>query len=376
MTRTIWTRRRLAMRLVRLIGAALALSTCVDWTMQAQQAAPARTRIDVSKLGPQVGQLVPDFRLPDQAGKVWTRASIMGPKGALLLFYRSADWCPYCKTQLVDLQSRLEQLRAQGLGVAAISYDPVPVLAEFAGRQHITFPLLSDQGSATIKAFGILNPLPAMAFGPEKDDPAVVAELQKYVSGGKPNPSWQGIAFPGTFILEPSGRVRQRFFEDYYVERATVSNIMLRLGQGQAPVSATRVTGAHLDVVSYATDTDIAAGNRFAVAVQVTPHPGVHVYAPGAANYQTVAVHIAPQADLRVLPAVYPASEPYVFKPLNERVPVYQKPFTLVQELVLEGTAAAQASRRGQTSLTVQGTFAYQACDDTTCFNPVSVPLT
>jgi peroxiredoxin len=169
--------------------------------------------------GPQVGQVVPDFRLSDQNGKLWTRASIMGPKGALLLFYRSADWCPYCKTQLVDLQRKVDQLRAQGLGVAAISYDPVPILAEFATRRQITFPLLSDAGSATIKAFGILNPLPEMAFGPDKDDPQVMAELRKYVSGGRPNPSWAGIAFLGTFILDPQGRVKSRFFEDYYVER-------------------------------------------------------------------------------------------------------------------------------------------------------------
>jgi len=367
--------RRPTMMRVMVLGLAVGLS-CYSWTIQAQQPAAARTKVDVSKLGPQVSQVVPDFRLHDQSGKEWTRSSIMGPKGALLLFYRSADWCPYCKTQLVDLQSRLDQLHAQGLGVAAISYDPVSVLSEFADRQHITFPLLSDAGSATIKAYGILNPLPAMAFGPDKDDPDVVAELQKYVAGGRPNPSWQGIAFPGTFILERSGRVHSRFFEDYYVERATFSNIMLRLGQKQAPVNATRVTGAHLDVVSYATDTEIAAGNRFSVAVQVTPHPGVHVYAPGAANYRTVAVSITPQADLRVVPATFPASEPYVFKPLNERVPVYQKPFTLVQELVLEGSSAAQEARRGQSSVTVQGAFQYQACDDTTCFNPVSVPLT
>src|SRR5262245_36612259 len=183
------------------------------------QAPPASTltKIDVSKLGPQVGQVVPDFRLSDQNGKFWTRASIMGPKGALLLFYRSADWCPYCKTQLVDLQGRVDQLRAQGLGVAAISYDSVPILEDFATRRHITFPLLSDTDSATIKAFGILNPLPEMAFGAEKDNPEVIAELRKYVSGGRPSPSWAGIAFPGTFVLDPQGRVKSRFFEDYYV---------------------------------------------------------------------------------------------------------------------------------------------------------------
>jgi peroxiredoxin len=356
-------------------GVAVGLFTGPRATAQQAPGTP-RTVIDVSKLGPQVGQIVPDFRLTDQNGKVWTRASIMGPKGALLLFYRSADWCPYCKTQLVDLQTRLSELRAQGLGVAAISYDPVPTLAEFATRKHITFPLLSDAGSATIKAFGILNPLPELAFGPDKDDPAVVAALQKYVSGGRPSPAWAGIAFPGTFILDAHGRVTSRFFEDYYVERTTFSNIMLRLGTGGAPVAATRIAGNQLDVTSYASDTSVAAGNRFSLAANIAPHAGVHVYAPGASGYRVISLTIKTQPYLRMLPATYPKSDIYFFKPLNERVPVFQKPFTLVQEVVLEGSAAAQTALRGKESLTVEGSLDYQACDDAVCFNPVSVPLT
>jgi hypothetical protein len=57
-----------------------------------QQAGPAREKVDVSKLGPQVGQPVPDFSLKDQTGKIQTLQSIMGPKGAMLVFLRSADW--------------------------------------------------------------------------------------------------------------------------------------------------------------------------------------------------------------------------------------------------------------------------------------------
>jgi len=51
-----------------------------------------QTRIDVSKLGPQIGERVPDFRLPDQTGRLQTLSSILGPKGAMLVFIRSADW--------------------------------------------------------------------------------------------------------------------------------------------------------------------------------------------------------------------------------------------------------------------------------------------
>jgi hypothetical protein len=57
-----------------------------------QPASPTRTKIDVSKLGPQVGERVPDFVLKDQAGQTQTLQSIMGPKGAMLVFIRSADW--------------------------------------------------------------------------------------------------------------------------------------------------------------------------------------------------------------------------------------------------------------------------------------------
>jgi len=49
-------------------------------------------KIEVSKLGPQVGQRVPDFSLKDQNGKTRDLQSIMGPKGAMLVFIRSADW--------------------------------------------------------------------------------------------------------------------------------------------------------------------------------------------------------------------------------------------------------------------------------------------
>ena len=42
--------------------------------------------------GPTVGKPVPAFTLPDQTGAQHSSKSILGPKGALLVFYRSADW--------------------------------------------------------------------------------------------------------------------------------------------------------------------------------------------------------------------------------------------------------------------------------------------
>jgi hypothetical protein len=44
------------------------------------------------RTGPAVGSAVPKFEAQDQNGHAQTLESIAGPKGALLVFYRSADW--------------------------------------------------------------------------------------------------------------------------------------------------------------------------------------------------------------------------------------------------------------------------------------------
>jgi peroxiredoxin len=273
------------------------------------------------------------------------------------------------------LQGRVTELEAKGLGLAAISYDPVDTLAAFSRQRGITFPLLSDAGSATIKKYGILNPVPEEALGPNRDDPAVKADIQKYVSVVNPTAAMVGIAFPGTFILDRKGRVTSRFFEDFYIERNTVSSLLLKLGANAAPVTATKISSAHLDVTTYPSDPAVAPGNRFSLVLDIKPGPGIHVYAPGAKGYRAIALTIAAQPNVRVQSARYPASQIYFFKPLDERVPVFQRQFTLVQEVILEGTPQAQAALRGKENLTLTGTLDYQACDDKQCFNPASVPL-
>jgi peroxiredoxin len=332
-------------------------------------------KVDVSKLGPQVGATVPDFTLRDQRGKSWTLQSVMGQKGAMIVFYRSADWCPYCKTQLLELQSQYEQLRKDGLGLVAISYDPQDILAAFSDQHGIMFPLLSDPGSATIKRYGILNTVAQEALGPNKNDPAVIAQAKLYVSANGTTERMLGIPFPGTFIVDRAGRVKARFFEGSYTVRNTVSNIRVKLNDAGASVAATKVQAQQLDVTTYASDSALAPGNRFSVIARIAPHAGVHVYAPGAANYRIIDLKIVPNQYIRPLGLSYPPSEIYTFKPLNESVATYQKPFTLVQEMVLDGQASTRTALRDQTSLTIGGALMYQACDDRLCYDPVSLPL-
>ena len=238
--------------------------------------------------------------------------------------------------------------------------------------------MLSDAGSATIKRYGLLNPLVEQAFGPNRDDPAVKEDIAKYVSGVGPRPDMAGMAFPGTLVIDRQGRVTSRFFEDFYIERNTVSSLLIKLGnQADASVAATKVSTNHLDVTAYPSDAAVAPGNRFSLVVEVAPRPRLHVYAPGAekSGYRVISLKLDPHPQVHVLPMQYPASEIYNFKPLKERVPVFQKPFRLVQEVLLDGTPASQEALRGKEELALTGTLQYQACDDRICYNPVSVPL-
>jgi cytochrome oxidase Cu insertion factor (SCO1/SenC/PrrC family) len=70
-----------------------ALGGSLAATANQQSARPsAASAPDVTTLGPQVGDKVPDFTLPDQHGRPRSLASLMGEKGLVLVFYRSADW--------------------------------------------------------------------------------------------------------------------------------------------------------------------------------------------------------------------------------------------------------------------------------------------
>ena len=277
----------------------------------------------------------------------------------------------------MELQDRLTDLEAQGLGVAAISYDSEEVLADFSKRRGITFPLLSDDDSQVITEFGILNTVAAEAWGPDAEDPEVVADVAKYVSVFGALEMAVGTPYPGTFMLDGTGRVTSRFFEEFYRERNTTANVMLQLGVGLSPIAAVKGSTAHLNLTAYPSNPSVTVGTRFSIAVDVEPNPNIHVYAPGAEamGYRVIGLNLAPTAHVRFEPVQFPESEIYHFVPLDERVPVYQKPFTLLQEAVIEATPETEEALAQLDALTLSGTFDYQACDDELCYPPVSLPL-
>ena len=277
----------------------------------------------------------------------------------------------------MELQDQLETLKEQGLGVAAISYDSVEVLSDFAQRKGITFPLLADDDSSVITEFGILNTVAAEGVGDNADDPDVQADVAKYVSAFGANPMIVGTPYPGTFMVDGDGKVTSRFFEEFYRERNTTTNVMLKLGMGLSPIAAVEGETAHLKFTAYPSNTSVTVGTRFSLALDVTPGPKMHVYAPGAEEkgYRVIGFNLDQPEIARIEPVSYPESEVYYFEPLDEHVPVYQEKFTILQEVVMNGDARAEEVMSTLDALTLTGTLDYQACDDAICFLPQSIPV-
>jgi hypothetical protein len=72
--------------------AAAVLCALLHPSPRAQPGAQQSPLPDIQKLGPQVGTRVPDFTLLDQTGESRTLKSLMGSRGLMLVFFRSADW--------------------------------------------------------------------------------------------------------------------------------------------------------------------------------------------------------------------------------------------------------------------------------------------
>jgi cytochrome oxidase Cu insertion factor (SCO1/SenC/PrrC family) len=73
-------------------AAAVAFVSTTVLRARIPQASSRIEQPDPQTLGPHVGARVPSFTLQDQHGSTRTLASLMGPNGVMLVFFRSADW--------------------------------------------------------------------------------------------------------------------------------------------------------------------------------------------------------------------------------------------------------------------------------------------
>lgn len=105
----------------------------------------------------EAGTQAPEFSAVTPTGEAVTFADISGENGAVLVFSRSLDWCPYCKAQALELETIKADLDAQGWTLNLLTYDAPEILAGYSADKNLSYTLLSDTDSATIDAFGLRN---------------------------------------------------------------------------------------------------------------------------------------------------------------------------------------------------------------------------
>jgi len=128
-------------------------------------------------------------------------------------------------------------------------------------------------------------------------------------------------------------------------------------------------TFQHVSVSAGPSAITVIPGGSVSLWVDVSPKPNIHVYAPGAKDFQAVALVVSPERGVTVGKISYPAGTPTAFPGIDARVPVYQKTFRITVPLTIARTSAT-----GRT-LNVAGAVNYQACDDRVCFPPASAAV-
>jgi hypothetical protein len=252
----------------------------------------------------------------------------------------------------VELERSVAGFKERGLGVAAISYDTPAILKSFAGRAKITYPLLSDPDSKVIRAFGILN---------------------ETVPAGN---AFYGIPYPGTYIVDPAGKVVSKYFEDDYTQRDTASSILVKEFGAAAGASHVSVETKHLTLSSNASASVVRSGQHIVLTLEIELKPKMHVYAPGVQDgYRPIEWPMKESAAVVAAAADFPKAEILFLEAINEKVPVYKGKLRLVREITIAKDAVLKPLLSANGEFTVEGEFKYQACDDRVCYLPTSIPL-
>jgi thioredoxin-dependent peroxiredoxin len=100
-----------------------------------------------------VGDLAPDFTLPDQEGEPVTLSALRGQK-VVVYFYPKAD-TPGCTTQACGIRDHAADYDAAGAVVLGISPDPVTRVKKFADKFDLRFHLLADADHAVAERYGV-----------------------------------------------------------------------------------------------------------------------------------------------------------------------------------------------------------------------------
>jgi peroxiredoxin len=176
-----------------------------------------------------VGQLAPDFTLPDAFGNPVSVSALLARGPVVLSFYRG-EWCPFCNIELRALQRALPTIEQLGATLVAISPETPDHGIVAAEKNKLTFPVLSDFGNKVARQFGIVfqvgQELTEFSRNVFKNDIALRNGEESYE-----------LPVPATYVLDTSGVIRFAHVDvDYMIGRAEPEEIISALKTIAHPV--------------------------------------------------------------------------------------------------------------------------------------------
>ncbi len=102
---------------------------------------------------PKIGNLAPDFKLPDQGGKLIKLSQYRSERVVVLYFYPKA-MTPGCTVQAAGIRDSKQWISKNKLVVLAVSPDSPDRLARFDDKENLKFSLLSDKDHKVAEKYG------------------------------------------------------------------------------------------------------------------------------------------------------------------------------------------------------------------------------
>jgi len=176
-----------------------------------------------------VGQLAPDFKLPDAFGNPVSLSALLARGPVVISFYRG-EWCPFCNIELRALQQALPTIEQLGATLVAISPEMPDHGIIASEKNKLTFPVLSDFGNKVARQFGIVfqigQELKEFSRNAFKNDIALRNGEDSYQ-----------LPVPATYVLDTRGVIRFAHVDvDYMIGRAEPEEIISALKTIAHPV--------------------------------------------------------------------------------------------------------------------------------------------
>jgi peroxiredoxin len=190
--------------------------------------------LQIVEQGLTVGDVLPDFALPDSDGRIVTSEGLLAHGPLALAFFRG-PWCPYCSLALQALEEARPKIEHLGASLVAVAPVPAEELRRVAQERGLGLRLLSDLGTAYAKVCGV-------QFEMTDDFTALYRRLARRfgleIPPLRPGSVWQ-LPIPATYVAGQDGVIRYAFADADWAQRADPADVAATVEQLAQAAEAT-----------------------------------------------------------------------------------------------------------------------------------------